>query len=115
MPICCCGSWGRMPPCCGPPGVALVHRARDADLRGCGDAGRRRAGSHRRRRRRGDRVTPILVRAARREPVDRTPVWFMRQAGRCLADYRALRERYGILEMARTPELCARVTEMPVT
>ena len=60
-------------------------------------------------------MTPLLVRAARREPVDRTPVWFMRQAGRCLADYRALRERYGILEMARTPELCARVTEMPVT
>jgi uroporphyrinogen decarboxylase len=38
----------------------------------------------------------------------------MRQAGRCLAEYRALRERYGILEMARTPELCARVTRMPV-
>src|SRR5438876_90372 len=38
----------------------------------------------------------------------------MRQAGRCLADYRELRERYGILEMARTPELCARVTAMPV-
>jgi uroporphyrinogen decarboxylase len=60
-------------------------------------------------------VTPILVRALRREPVERTPVWFMRQAGRCLAEYRALRERYGILEMARTPELCARVTEMPVS
>jgi len=38
----------------------------------------------------------------------------MRQAGRCLAEYRELRERYGILEMARTPELCARVTKMPV-
>jgi uroporphyrinogen decarboxylase len=59
-------------------------------------------------------VTPILVRALRRESVERTPVWFMRQAGRCLDEYRALRERYGILEMARTPELCARVTEMPV-
>jgi uroporphyrinogen decarboxylase len=57
---------------------------------------------------------PILVRACRREPTERTPVWFMRQAGRCLAEYRALRERYGILEMARTPELCARVTTMPV-
>jgi uroporphyrinogen decarboxylase len=60
-------------------------------------------------------VTPILVRALRREPVERTPVWYMRQAGRCLAEYRALRERYGILEMARTPELCAHVTEMPVS
>ena len=57
---------------------------------------------------------PLLVRACRREEVERTPVWFMRQAGRCLAEYRALRERYGILEMARTPELCARVTRMPV-
>jgi uroporphyrinogen decarboxylase len=42
-------------------------------------------------------------------------VWFMRQAGRCLAEYRELRERYGILEMARNPELCARVTAMPVS
>ena len=57
---------------------------------------------------------PILVRACRREATERTPIWFMRQAGRCLAEYRALRERYGILEMARTPELCARVTKMPV-
>lgn len=57
---------------------------------------------------------PIIVRALRREPTERTPVWFMRQAGRCLAEYRALRERYGILEMARTPELSARVTQMPV-
>ena len=57
---------------------------------------------------------PLLVRACRREAVERTPVWFMRQAGRCLEEYRALRERYGILEMARTPELCARVTKMPV-
>ncbi len=57
---------------------------------------------------------PLLVRAARREATERTPIWFMRQAGRCLAEYRALRERYGILEMARTPELCARVTRMPV-
>ena len=59
-------------------------------------------------------MRPLLVRAARREPVERTPVWFMRQAGRCLEEYRVLRERYGILELARTPELCARVTTMPV-
>jgi uroporphyrinogen decarboxylase len=38
----------------------------------------------------------------------------MRQAGRCLPEYRALRERYGMLEMVRTPELCARVTMMPI-
>jgi uroporphyrinogen decarboxylase len=52
--------------------------------------------------------------AARREPVDATPVWFMRQAGRCLAGYRALRERYDILTLAKTPELSAEVTVMPV-
>jgi uroporphyrinogen decarboxylase len=57
---------------------------------------------------------PLLVRALRRERVERTPVWYMRQAGRCLAEYRALRERHGILEIAREPELCARVTRMPV-
>ncbi|MGH2417544.1 MAG: uroporphyrinogen decarboxylase [Candidatus Limnocylindria bacterium] len=48
------------------------------------------------------------------EQPDRTPVWFMRQAGRCLADYRALRERHDILTLAKTPELCAEVTLMPV-
>ncbi len=55
-----------------------------------------------------------LLAACRREPVDATPVWFMRQAGRCLAAYRQLRERYDILTITRTPELCAQVTRMPV-
>jgi uroporphyrinogen decarboxylase len=55
-----------------------------------------------------------FVRACRHEPVDATPVWFMRQAGRSFAAYRKLRERYGILELAKTPELCAEVTLMPV-
>jgi len=57
---------------------------------------------------------PLLVRALRRESVERTPVWYMRQAGRCLEEYRALREKHGILEIARNSELCARVTRMPV-
>jgi uroporphyrinogen decarboxylase len=48
------------------------------------------------------------------EQPDRTPVWFMRQAGRCLADYRRLRETYPILTLAKTPELCAEITAMPV-
>jgi uroporphyrinogen decarboxylase len=52
--------------------------------------------------------------AARREAVDATPVWFMRQAGRCLADYRALRKKYDILTLAKTPDLCAQVTLMPI-
>jgi uroporphyrinogen decarboxylase len=55
-----------------------------------------------------------FVRACRREAVDATPVWFMRQAGRSFAGYRRLRERYGILELAKTPDLCAEVTLMPV-
>jgi uroporphyrinogen decarboxylase len=57
---------------------------------------------------------PLLVRVARREPVERTPVWFMRQAGRSLPEYRALRERHSFFELAGTPELCAEVTLQPV-
>jgi len=55
-----------------------------------------------------------LLAAARRESVDATPVWFMRQAGRSLPGYRALRQRLSLLEMVRQPELCAEVTCMPV-
>src|SRR5439155_26881822 len=57
---------------------------------------------------------PLLVRAARGEQVERTPVWFMRQAGRSLPEYRAVRERHSFFEVARTPELCAEVTLQPV-
>ena len=53
---------------------------------------------------------PLLVRACRLEQVERTPVWFMRQAGRSLPEYRELRKRYGLFEIAREPELCAEVT-----
>jgi uroporphyrinogen decarboxylase len=59
-------------------------------------------------------VEPLLVRAARRESVERTPVWFMRQAGRSLPEYRAIRERWGLFEVVRQPELCAEVTLQPV-
>jgi uroporphyrinogen decarboxylase len=52
--------------------------------------------------------------ACHHQQPDATPVWFMRQAGRCLAEYRDLRKRYDILTMAKTPELCAQVTLMPV-
>ncbi|MBD0330649.1 MAG: uroporphyrinogen decarboxylase, partial [Thermoleophilia bacterium] len=59
-------------------------------------------------------VEPLLVRAARREPVEHTPVWFMRQAGRSLPEYRRIRERHGLFEICRQPELAAEVTLQPV-
>jgi uroporphyrinogen decarboxylase len=59
-------------------------------------------------------VNDRLLRACHLEPVDATPIWFMRQAGRSFAAYRKLRERYGILELAKTPDLCVEVTLMPV-
>src|SRR5690348_11485836 len=55
-----------------------------------------------------------MLAACRRQPTDATPVWFMRQAGRTLARYRVLRERYPILTLAKTPELCSKITLMPV-
>ena len=55
-----------------------------------------------------------MLAACRLEPVDATPVWFMRQAGRSFAAYRELRTRYPILTLAKTPDLCAEVTLMPV-
>ena len=54
------------------------------------------------------------MRAARREPVERTPVWFMRQAGRSLPEYRRIRERHGFFEINRSAELTAEVTLQPV-
>jgi uroporphyrinogen decarboxylase len=57
---------------------------------------------------------PLLLRAARREPTPVTPVWLMRQAGRYLPEYRALRERHGFLELCRNPEAAAEVTLQPV-
>ena len=59
-------------------------------------------------------AAPLLVRAARREPAERTPVWFMRQAGRSLPEYRAIRKRHTLFEVCEQPELCAEVTLQPV-
>jgi uroporphyrinogen decarboxylase len=56
----------------------------------------------------------LFARAARREPVDRTPIWLMRQAGRVLPEYRSVRKRYSLLDICREPALCAEVTLQPL-
>jgi len=58
--------------------------------------------------------TSLVLRAYRGLPTERTPVWLLRQAGRYMSEYRALRERHSMLELIRTPELAAQVTLMPV-
>ena len=55
-----------------------------------------------------------FMRALRRQAVDRTPVWFMRQAGRVLPEYRAVRADRTLLDICRLPDLCAEVTLQPV-
>jgi uroporphyrinogen decarboxylase len=58
--------------------------------------------------------TARFLRACEGLPVDATPVWFMRQAGRYMPEYRALREKYSLLEMVAQPEIAAEVTLQPV-
>jgi uroporphyrinogen decarboxylase len=57
--------------------------------------------------------SPFLL-AARRQPVERTPIWLMRQAGRSLPEYRKLRERWTLVDIVAQPDLCAEVTLQPV-
>ena len=58
-------------------------------------------------------ASPFLQ-ACRREPVAYTPVWFMRQAGRSLPEFRAIREKHAFMEVCHQPELSAEVTLQPV-
>lgn len=59
-------------------------------------------------------INDRFLRACRREPVDATPVWFMRQAGRYMSEYRAIREKYSLIEICQHPEIAAEVTMQPV-
>src|SRR6266545_7162550 len=51
-----------------------------------------------------------FVRACKAIPVDRTPIWLMRQAGRYMAEYRAIRKQYSLIEICKKPEIAAQVT-----
>src|ERR1700742_4634341 len=56
------------------------------------------------------RPSSRFVRACKREPVDRTPVWFLRQAGRYMPEYMAVRKHHSLLDICRTPDIAAEVT-----
>jgi uroporphyrinogen decarboxylase len=55
-----------------------------------------------------------FLRACRREPVDHTPIWLMRQAGRYMPEYRAIRAKHSMLDVIRSPELAAEITLQPI-
>lgn len=59
-------------------------------------------------------MSDLLLRALARQPVERTPVWFMRQAGRCLPGYREIRRERGFLDLVRDPEGAAEITALPL-
>ena len=61
-----------------------------------------------------DPAVPNFLAACRRQPVSHTPIWIMRQAGRYLPEYRAVRSKVGFTELTRSPELACEVTLQPI-
>ena len=61
-----------------------------------------------------EKLNDRFLKACRRQPVDMTPVWFMRQAGRYLPEYRAIREKHDIISICKNSELCAKISSLPV-
>lgn len=59
-------------------------------------------------------VKDTFLKAAKGQPTDYVPVWYMRQAGRSQPEYRAIKEKYSLFEITHHPELCAYVTKLPV-
>ena len=57
---------------------------------------------------------PLLIKSILGEEISKPPVWLMRQAGRYMSEYRALKEKYTFLELCRTPELALEVTMQPI-
>src|SRR5579872_51632 len=55
-----------------------------------------------------------FIKACHREPTDATPVWFMRQAGRYMPEYRAIREKVSMLDAIRTPAIACEITLQPI-
>ena len=55
-----------------------------------------------------------FIKAAKGQPTEYVPVWYMRQAGRSQPEYRAIKEKYSLFEITHQPELCAYVTKLPV-